>query len=102
MASTQATKKRKAEEGNADKEEEIANLKAQVSTLQKELSTQRDYTTTLYASADSQVCAKSLVSIPSHGMNPRHIMELINSVHDLDFNPRLNTSSVSCAAMFSC
>lgn len=75
------------------KDQEIAALKAQIVELQAGAKRSEAYQMTLYASHDAGV--HHLVGIPKHGMNPRHVKELLEGVQELDVSPRLNTSSVS-------
>jgi len=99
--SSNVIKKRKTTEDAASedgptctaKDAEIAELKTTVATLQRALKNTISYETTLYASSLSHEHPMQRQSMPKHGMNPRHIKELLEGIHDLDNQPRLNTSS---------
>jgi len=96
---TDSSKKRKAaiNDGDGTKTDmaaELMRLQSEVETLREALSHSHDYETTLYASDMARdLHPMSLIGIPKHGMNPRQVSDLIESVHDIDNQPRLNTSS---------
>jgi len=89
-----SSKKRKADSNDA-KDAEISQLKAEVASLKEALAVSTSYERTLYSSMDAAIHPVQLEGIPKHGMNPRHIKEILGSFHDTDNQPRLNTSSVS-------
>ena len=73
---------------------QILRLESEVETLRGALQNAKAYESTLYASDEARnLHPMSVVGIPKHGMNPRHIKDLIESVHDIDNKPTLNTSS---------
>jgi len=92
-----SSKKRKAtKDGDGkitDKDAEILQLKSEVATLREALTQSAAYETTAYASPFARAHPLSMHAVPQHGMNPRHIKELIESIHCVDNQPRLNTSS---------
>lgn len=72
----------------------IQELKIKLDKLLDLQANDNDFKSTLYSSSESLHCSANMrSSIPNHGMNPRHVKETIISLHDLDFAPRLNTSS---------
>jgi glutamate decarboxylase len=96
--STDFSKKRKASnvdgDGKTNMAAEMMRLQSEVESLREALTHSNNYETTLYASDMARdLHPMSMVNIPRHGMNPRHVKDLIESVHDIDNEPRLNTSS---------
>jgi glutamate decarboxylase len=74
----------------------ITALQAQIASLQTQLSCLTDSSTTWYATTRCQsvgINARVDNDMPQRGMAADHVKELIVQHAQLDFNPRLNTSS---------
>lgn len=88
--------KRLRTEDGASNDAEIVGLQAQVAMLQYQLDCLKDDSTTYYASKQCQAVGISDDSdneMPKSGMSAEHVKELILQHQQLDFKPRLNTSS---------
>lgn len=72
----------------------ILDLMKEVSELKEQLLLTKNYDSSVYASELSQLGPEEAMEIPKYGRNPRHVKEYIQSFHELDNRPRLNTSSV--------
>lgn len=95
------SKKRRAEPV-MDDGDKIAVVEAQVLELQQAVDRSQTYQgTTLFSSKDARVDGANLDEFIEHGMNPRHAKELLVGIQQLDVPPRLNTSSVSQAHVYS-
>jgi len=87
-----SSKKRRTE-GNTNEADEIEALKAQVKELQEALAVSKEHQTTLYASDLASKDPRLMMEIPQHGMNSRHARDILESIHMLNNEPALNTSS---------
>jgi len=97
MASS-TSKKRRGQQGEGPPDEDasttIATLQAQVASLKEQLAKQSSYQLTAYAAPFAAADPIHMAHMPQNSHNPRHVKEMISSIHDLDNQPRLNTSSV--------
>lgn len=82
-----------------DKDATIASLKEQLSGLTSKLGSVYDHSTTYYASSLSQLKEGDFRKMMHTGMPATHAKEKIVQAEQLDFKPRLNTSSyVNCVS----
>ena len=73
----------------------IAELQKEVSELKDQLALTKNHDASwIYASELAQVGPEDTMEIPKYGRNPSHVKEFIESIHELDNRPRLDTSSV--------
>jgi glutamate decarboxylase len=95
--STEPDPKRLRTENNVSKKDAvILGLQEQVAMLQCQLDGLKDESTTYYASKHAQAVGindHSDFEMPKSGMSADHVKELILQHQQLDFKPRLNTSS---------
>lgn len=79
-----------------DKEPSVAELQAKIRELEETLDYVKQQTSTYYSSKNAIVhLAHPDVPkvVPEKGYNPEHIKEFVRQEMELDFKPRLNTSS---------
>jgi glutamate/tyrosine decarboxylase-like PLP-dependent enzyme len=77
-----------------EKDREIEALRAELEALRKIVARHDTHTMPYYSSVNHGISPKAGThALPAFGFPPSHCTEFIKQAHELDFKPRLNTSS---------